>query len=320
MSSPAIESSTKRKSITLLDGGISRELIRIKAPFQQPEWSAYSLIHSPQSVQQIHEEFASAGADVLTTDSYALVPFHIGEERFKASGKELADLSGRLAKAAADKVGEQEGRTVRVAGSLPPVFGSYRPDLFDAGRVQDYLSVLVEGLAPHIDVWLGETLGLIAEAKAVVEAIRGTSKPLWIAFTIDDRHEKPGGKAVLRGGESPVEAATWAVNAGVDSLLFNCSRPEYMLQAVRDARQVVAQNGSDMQIGVYANAFVEQDDTYKANEGVSQTREDLDARKYVEFVKMWIDEGATIIGGCCGIGCSHIRVIAEEIRSEPPKL
>ena len=266
-------------------------------------------------MQQIHEEFASAGADVLTTDSYALVPFHISEERFAASGKELADLSGRLARAAADKVGEQERRTVRVAGSLPPVFGSYRPDLFDAGRVQEYLYVLVEGLAPHIDIWLGETLSLIAEAKAVVEAVRNTSKPVWISVTIDDRHEKPGGKAILRGGESSVEAAIWAVDAGVDALLFNCSRPEYMLQAVRDARQVVEQSGKDMQIGVYANAFVENDDTYKANEGVSETRDDLDARRYVEFVKMWIDEGATIIGGCCGIGCSHIKVIAEEIRS-----
>ena len=108
--------------ITLLDGGMGRELMRMGAPFRQPEWSALALLEAPEYVVRAHEVFARAGAEVLTTNSYAVVPFHLGAERFRNEGLRLADLAGRLARQAA-------GPGARVAGSLPPVFGSYRPNL-----------------------------------------------------------------------------------------------------------------------------------------------------------------------------------------------
>ena len=106
-------------AITILDGGMSRELMRLNAPFRQPEWSALSLYEKPSAVQQVHEEFIQHGAEVITTNSYAVVPFHIGEQRFTADGKTLADLAGRLAKSAV----QNSGKSVKIAGSLPPLFG-----------------------------------------------------------------------------------------------------------------------------------------------------------------------------------------------------
>ena len=160
----------------ILDGGMSRELIRLNAPFRQPEWSALALLEAPHFVRQAHDDFIAAGADVITTNSYALVPFHIGEQRFEERGEELAALAGRLARDAADDECMRSGRRILVAGSLPPIFGSYEPDRFDAERVRRYLDVLVRGLTPYVDVWLGETLSLVAEAEAVQDATSGTGK------------------------------------------------------------------------------------------------------------------------------------------------
>jgi S-methylmethionine-dependent homocysteine/selenocysteine methylase len=88
----------KMFKVILLDGGMSRELIRLNAPFRQPEWSSLALMEIPHVVEQVHAEFAAAGAQVLTTNSYALVPFHIGEERFFKQGEKLAANAGRLAR------------------------------------------------------------------------------------------------------------------------------------------------------------------------------------------------------------------------------
>ena len=74
--------------VTLLDGGTGRELKRIGAPFRQPEWSALALIEAPEFVTRVHQSYVDAGADVITTNTYALVPFHIGEERFAAQGRQ----------------------------------------------------------------------------------------------------------------------------------------------------------------------------------------------------------------------------------------
>lgn len=298
-------------TIRILDGGMSRELLRLGAQLRQPEWSALALMETPEIVRQVHAEFIAAGAEVITTNSYALVPFHIGEQRFRNEGPALIDRAGRLARQAAD---ERPDRQVLVAGSLPPIFGSYEPARFDPARVQDYLGPLVAGLGPHVDIWLGETLSLIAEAEAVRMAVGATGKPFWISFTLADETGAEDGEPRLRSGESVADAAAWIAGSGAGALLFNCSRPEVMGPAVRLARQVLQGRQSDIEIGVYANAFEEQDGDGAANETLHGTRDDLTAAAYGRFACDWADSGATLIGGCCGIGARHIHGLAQVLR------
>ena len=205
-------------ALTLLDGGMGRELARRGAPFRQPEWSALALMEAPEHVQAVHEDFIGAGARVITTDSYALVPFHLGEDVFAAQARTLADRAGRLARAAADDAGSAG---VRVAGSLPPLFGSYRPDLFDAERAPEVLAPLVAGLSGHVDLWLAETQGSLAEVRAV--------------------------------------------KAGLP------------------------------------------------DDGLDELREDLGPAGYLSWAERWREQGAAIIGGCCGIGPEHLEVLRERL-------
>ncbi|SCB58291.1 Homocysteine/selenocysteine methylase (S-methylmethionine-dependent) [Rhizobium aethiopicum] len=288
----------------ILDGGMSRELLRLGAELKQPEWSALALMNSPDIVREVHQEFIVAGSEIITTNSYALVPFHIGEGRFQQEGPALIRLAGRLAREAADAV---TGK-VLVAGSLPPIFGSYEPQNFQPSRVQDYLKVLVENLAPFIDIWLGETLSLIAEGEAVRKAVAASDKPFWISFTLaDDEAAIAGGEPKLRSGESVEEAASWAVSSGAAAFLFNCSKPEVMQGAVETAARVFRERNTHIEIGVYANAFEGETGEAAANEGLHDTRDDLNDDAYSRYACSWAKAGATIIGGCCGIGAAHIH-------------
>lgn len=302
-------------TITILDGGMGRQLEVSGAPFRQPEWSALALMEAPDTVGRAHEAFIAAGAEVITTNSYALVPFHIGEARFASEGRRLADLAGRLAREAADG----SGREVLVAGSLPPLFGSYRPDLFDPVRAPALLAVLVAGLSPHVDLWLAETLGSIDEARAVAAAITGDARPLWLSFTLRDdvadlHHPR------LRSGEAVGEAAEAVVDLGAAAILFNCSQPEVMAGAIEAAERAISGAGLRLRIGVYANAFPPQPEDAAANEGVSVLRGDLDPAAYLRFARDWVAHGATIVGGCCGIGPEHIAALRSAFGrgSEPP--
>ncbi|WP_064695123.1 homocysteine S-methyltransferase family protein [Rhizobium aegyptiacum] len=289
----------------ILDGGMSRELLRLGAELKQPEWSALALKNSPEIVREVHQEFIAAGSEIITTNSYALVPFHIGEDRFQQEGPALIRLAGRLAREAADAVTD---RRVLVAGSLPPIFGSYEPQNFQPSRVQDYLKVLVENLAPFVDIWLGETLSLIAEGEAVREAVAASGKPFWISFTLaDDEAALRAGAPKLRSGESVQDAASWAVSSGAAAFLFNCSKPEVMRGAVDTAARVFRERNAQIEIGVYANAFEGETGEQAANEGLHGTRDDLDDDAYSRYACSWAEAGATIIGGCCGIGAAHIH-------------
>jgi len=290
--------------LTILDGGTGRELARIGAPFRQPEWSALALIEAPHFVSRVHEAYVAAGADVITTNSYAVVPFHLGEERFRERGADLAALAGRLAR----DVAKAASHDVRVAGSLPPVGGSYRADLFRPEAARAVLAVLVQALRPFVDHWQAETLSAIAEAELVREITAGDGKPLWLSFTLHD--ETPGAPR-LRSGEDVADTVRAAQALGASAVLFNCSQPEVMRDAVRLARQTLA--AADIRIGVYANAFPPQSADAEANSGLDDIREDLTPEGYAAFARAWRSEGASIIGGGCGIGPDHIAALKDAL-------
>lgn len=291
-------------NIQILDGGMGRELARMGAPFRQPEWSALALIEAPQFVRAAHDAFIAAGSQVITTNSYAVVPFHVGDDVFAEQGAALIALSGKLAREAADAAPAK----VLVAGSLPPVLGSYRPDLFEPVAAKKLLQVLVDNLTANVDVWLAETQSSVAEVEAVRDVLGDDPRPLWLSFTLQDNLD-PQGNALLRSGESIAEAVNAALRISAGAVLFNCSRPEVMATAVKIARAALTSQGSALDIGVYANAFEPSDNTRGANEGLSKMRQDTDPAGYLDFAKDWVAQGATMVGGCCGIGPEHIAAL-----------
>lgn len=287
--------------ITILDGGMGRELQSLGAPFRQPEWSALALINGPEFVTKAHERFVAAGADVISTNSYAVVPFHLGDERFSARGMELATLAGKLARDVADR------RGVKVAGSLPPPLGSYRADLFDPISARIIFATLIEALSPYADLWLAETLSTLGEAELVGDMLQGDDRPLWLSFTLKDE-----GEAMLRSGESIEAAAELAKRLGARALLFNCSAPEVMDDAINKAK--AALGDASIAIGVYANGFAHTEVVVEANAGLRQIRADLDPPRYLGWAKQWIASGATMVGGCCGIGPDHIQALSSGLK------
>lgn len=297
-------------SVRLLDGGMGRELQRIGAPFRQPEWSALALIEAPEFVLQAHRAFIAAGARVITTNSYAVVPFHLGEQRFAEQGLALAERAGNLARQAASEHHEP----VTVAGSLPPALGSYRPDLFDHARSVAIHRQLIEGQRDHVDVWLAETQSSIAEVRAVAEALGTQPKPLWVSYTLLDEVD---GAPRLRSGESVAQAVQVAAGLGASAVLFNCSQPEVMAAALAEARSVIQSLGQAIELGVYANAFPPVSAEAEANSTLLEIRADLTPQAYLHWSEAWVAAGASIVGGCCGIGPEHIERLYGHLVQQP---
>ena len=293
-----------------------RDLLARELP---PDWARLSR-HGPGSPEQTAfslnfcPKLAEAGLLVphwpVEHGGRGAPPWHhfiIGEERFAREGLALAATAGQLARTAADAAPQP----VKVAGSLPPLFGSYRPDLFQPERVADLLTPLLQGLAPHVDLWLAETQSSIVEARAIHAGLPKDGKPFWLSFTLkdEDTDEVPR----LRSGEPVAEAAAVAAELGVETLLFNCSQPEVIGAAIDAARDTFERLGVKINIGAYANAFPPQPKEATANDGLDPLREDLDPPGYLHWAIDWQQRGASHLGGCCGIGPEHIAVLAQKL-------
>jgi S-methylmethionine-dependent homocysteine/selenocysteine methylase len=289
----------------ILDGGMGRELQHIGAPFQQPEWSAQALIEAPHFISQVHNRFIEAGAEIITTNTYALVPFHIGEKRFNEQGQSLIKQAARLAR---ECVNANSG--LIVAGCIPPVLGSYRPDLFSIERAEPILEILIKNQQLYVDIWLAETVSSIDEATMIKAHTAMTEKPTWISFTIKDEITT---EPALRSGQSVYDAVSQIAGQHISAVLFNCSCVEVMEKALIVAKQALLDKkiAHQVQLGVYANSFAPIGDLHQANSGVSDIREDISPEKYSQFALSWLNAGASIIGGCCGVSPRHIKKLAE---------
>lgn len=286
----------------ILDGGFGRELARRGAPFRQPEWSALALTEAPEIVKEVHLDFIRAGAEVITTNNYAVVPFHIGQERFDAEVKDLVNIAVMQAKTAV----EESRKKVLIAGCLPPLFGSYRADLFQENEAEKLAKPIIETLAPHVDFWLAETQSCLKEVETVHALLPKDQRDFWVSFTLQDevQLEQPR----LRSGESIQQAADTITRLGAKAVLFNCCQPEVILQAIVAIKPLLP---NVVEIGAYANAFPPQNSEATANDGLDEVRADLNPALYLKFAQEWQEAGATLLGGCCGIGPEHIAELSK---------
>ena len=279
--------------IILLDGSMGQELVRRAGDRPTPLWSAKVMIDHPGMVASVHADYRKAGATVHTTNTYS-----IHHDRLKGTGLEDQFLALHMA-----ALKEAAGMGV-LAGSIGPLIASFRPDIHPTHDIALPLyAEIATIIAPHVDLILCETVASVAHAKAVLEAATATGKPVWLSMTVDD---VDGTR--LRSGEPLTDVLPIAQNAA--AILINCALPE----AITASMDVLAKG--NLPFGAYANGFTKITSAFledKPTVDALTARQDLDPEAYAAFAMKWIDQGATIVGGCCEVGPAHIAKMAETI-------
>ena len=298
----------QKNAITILDAGMGKTLSLRGVEVPPTIWSANALIAAPEVVLEIHRENISAGARMITTNSYGIIPSDLKKEGLQEKYIELNHIAGDLARKAAS----QSYKSVKVAGSLPPLNGSYRPDrVLSRDIIEPIYNQQCEALHPYVDVFLCETMSTIQEAIFAVSVASEFGKPVLVGLTLHDEQ-----KGKLRSGESLSDAIFELKKLNLEGLLANCSLPE----RITDAMPTIVGSGFTYR-GGYANAFcsVPTDwllDGHKATDGRLELRDDLTPDRYRQFVIEWIDCGANLVGGCCGTTAEHIKSITEWLESK----
>ena len=289
--------------ITLLDGSIGQELVKRTGERATPLWSTQVMIDHPEAVGAVHADYFAAGATIASTNTYAL--HHNRLARVGLEGQLDALRAVAVAQARAARESYPAGR---IAGCLGPMLASYRPDLApDLAEAEAQFDQMAAFLAPDVDILLAETVCSVQEAQGVLRGITGHGKPVWIAFSVQD---DDGTR--LRSGEALSAILPLVARHKPDAVLINCSRPE----AIGAGLPVLAQTG--LPFGAYGNGFVEISEGFlKDNPTVDALRQrvDLTPDAYADIAMSWLDQGATILGGCCEVGPAHITEIARRLRA-----
>lgn len=287
-------------TVTILDGGMGQELLARSGDAPTPLWSTRVMMDHPGLVAQVHADYFAAGAEIATTNTYA-----IHRDRLRAAGIEdrFAALHAQaLAEARAARDAHGSGR---IAGSIGPLVASYRPEVHPPFEAAVPLYAEVAGLlGPQVDLILCETVASLAHADAVLAGAQAARRPVWLAVTVMDTDGTR-----LRSGEAVADLAR-VLRGRAAAVLANCSAPEAMTAAL----PALARLGPPF--GAYANGFRRiTEDFLKDRPTVDalEARPDMTPDRYAGFARSWAAQGATIIGGCCETTPAHIAAVVRAL-------
>ena len=301
MSYDRVAEKLKRGEPIILDGATSTDIQRRGAPMRGDTWSADANLTHPDIVRSVHADYIAAGADVIAANTFATSPLMMSGAGRVDDIAAIDTMAVRLAKEAA------QGTDVAVAGSMstmrPMASGSDRNNLA-IGWTEAEARALFRHKAriladAGVDLIMMEMMRDTDYAVYACEAALDTGLPVWIGVSAE--RSTSGG---LQG---------W----GRDDCTFDdiartlaALKPQVMSimhTSPNDTSEAMAilKNYWTGPIGVYPESGY-----FKSPDWVFE--DTIMPKDLVTYSLQWQREGASLFGGCCGLGAQHIHALTEE--------
>ncbi len=249
-------------------------------------------LSDPKLIRRIHSEYADAGADVLTTNTFGANRVALGKFGLAEKLRDICAAGARIAREVADAA----GRPVWVAGSIGPVPSQPQHGDQVEKMIVEQAQALLDGGADFI---LFETQPTRQALERCAAAMRRMPEvPFVLSFAIVQRAETVSGEPVERMvaplPDDCAQPIAWGMNCGTG--------PDGLLTAVEKAV-----HRTTLPLIVQPNAGMPREVDNRNIYFCSPEYLTSYARKYASL-------SAGAVGGCCGTTPEHIREIAEAIK------
>lgn len=284
--------------VVLLDGATGTELERRGVPMDGAAWSAAAVATHPDTIRQVHEDYIRAGASIITSNSFSTARHQLAPAGLGDRFRELNHQAVALARDARDHAAVD--RPIAVAASLSSIHfeREYMVPVADAeANFREQAEVLAEA-GP--DLILMEMMWDIEYSSAAVRAAVATGLPVWVGFTA-----RRDGETMMLFSEKyagTLDSALEPVLAQGGSLV-NVMHTE--ARDVAAALEVVKRAWTGP-LGAYGHSGRFVMPHWQFNDVISP-------EDYLAHAKTWVAAGARVIGGCCGVGPAHIRLLNEHL-------
>jgi len=296
------------KKTRILDGGMGQELLHKGLKPKGTLWSAHALIDEDchQLVIDTHLDFINAGAEVIVTTTFTARRNRLIQNDCEKYFEKINIKAVELAQKARDV----SKKDILIAGGLPNQKQTYTADLGkDLDSIEKNFYDQAKMLRNGIDFYYLDVMSSGLECEIALKAIESFNLPVLVGVHLRDNGQLPSGEKI----ENIVKKYK---NKNWLGIIMACISPKAYEVVANDLKKI------DIAYGFKLNAFkkipvgytVASKDAW-GNAGnpntVLGTNTDLNESRFYEYAKKFMENGATILGGCCEIRPSHIKEISK---------
>jgi len=282
----------------LLDGGMGTALMeRGLASGEAPErW----LLEHPEHISSVHRAFVEAGCDIIQTASFGANSARLsGEPDLAGRTVELCSIATQLARQAASQVRTAPQRKVLVAGNIGPAQGWLDSDSTHEEQLFEIFAEAAQALATAgVDLLSVETMCDVREARAAVRAAHTTGLPVLASMTFSETSD---GFASL-AGDSLQNCLTELAHAGAAVIGLNCNLDS------SQARRLV-----QLALPMTSLPLIVQPCAGQPTEVLGRLHYPEATGLFVTNQLAIVQQGAAIVGGCCGTSPEAIASLRKSI-------
>lgn len=290
----------------VLDGATGTELQKRGAPMDDGAWCAVATASHPGLLRAIHEDYIRAGADIVTANTFASARHLLERAGIGERTAELNRLAVRVAREAAARAGDEVGRGIAVAGSLstmrPVGKGTDQRDpgvdlatIPWAANLREAAELQAEAGA---DLLLLEMMSDLEHGGLALKAALATGLPVWVGLSARRRD----GELMSFRDDGPTFATLVRHYAAqpIGALgVMHTSLPD-----TEDALGILLDQAS-MPVMAYPEAGYFRSPDWQFTE--------VEPEALAAATCDWVRRGVRVVGGCCGLGPSHIAAVAAAV-------
>ena len=285
-----------QENVVVMDGGTGTLLQALGLGLGElPErWN----ITRPDDIVAIHKAYFDAGSHIVCTNTFGANGLKFSEEELQ----QVVVSAIRNAKKAREQSTNKKEKFVALdIGPLGKLLKPYGQLGFEEA-VELFAKTIRIGVQEGVDLIYIETMGDSYELKAAVLAAKENSAlPIFASCAY-------GADGVVTTGATPHAIVALLEGLGVDVIGVNCSLGPKQLQPIVDQLLSV----SSLPILVKPNAGLPQTDG-------ENTYYDLTEEEFATETANFVQQGARIVGGCCGTTPAYIAALTKRLQGVQPK-
>ena len=296
------------KQTRVLDGGMGQELLARGMKPNGTLWSANAILDENyhQLLEDTHRDFVKAGAEVIVTTTFTTRRKRLRENNIEDKFEYLNIKAGEIASNV-----KKEFPNILIAGGLPPQELTYQADERSEDEITKTFNEQAKLLNDYVDFFYLDVISSGREIDIASNVAAKLNKPVLLGIHVKKNN-------LLPSNESITEVLQKYRNGNWIGLITACVSPKIAEECTSEIKKL------NIPFGFKANLWkveeptpVQTFNTAKPDEiGTNPNvtlgkRDNNSAKMFYDFSKRLVEQGATILGGCCETTPEDIEEIAK---------